>query len=246
MLRPMNANKLSSRWPLILIGLPCMVATWAGWVQLGEMCGFGLVEPFPGITDFTIDTRITLPLGTEAYAIYAMEKATHRETPARARRWAGWSSAFSFGVGLAAQVTFHLLESAGVTKAPWPVVVLVSVVLVGVLGSAALLFHLLGDVDVVAGPVAVEAAPAPVEAHEDPREEATPIEAPEEPPAPVEAVTEPQAIEAPVAELDDDERAEILDRWIAGDLPVGDAVALLRVSRSRAFALRNRRRDGAI
>ena len=233
----MNTNKLASRWPLILIGLPCMVATWAGWVQLGEMCGFGLVEPFPGITDFTIDTRITLPLGTEAYAIYAMEKATHRGTPRRARKWAGWSSAFSFGVGLAAQVTFHLLESAGVTKAPWPVVVLVSVVLVGVLGSAALLFHLLGETDAeLIADVEVVEHPAPVETVEAPEavEEAVVIE----PPAPA---VEPPAIEAEATGLDDGEQAEILDRWIAGEFTAGDAIALLGVSRGQAYKLRARR-----
>jgi hypothetical protein len=39
--------RLVRRWPLFVIASPAMVAIWSGWVSLGEMCGFGLVEPFP-------------------------------------------------------------------------------------------------------------------------------------------------------------------------------------------------------
>jgi len=37
------------RWPLFLIAAPAAVAIWSGWVGLGGMCGFGLVQPLPGI-----------------------------------------------------------------------------------------------------------------------------------------------------------------------------------------------------
>jgi hypothetical protein len=40
-------------WPLYLVGAPAAVAVWAGWVGLGGDCGFGLVQPLPGIVGFT-------------------------------------------------------------------------------------------------------------------------------------------------------------------------------------------------
>src|SRR5256885_8619551 len=53
--------------------LPISVAIWTGWVSLGGMCGFGIVHPLPGIVDrFTLNSAITLPIGMEAYAGYAL------------------------------------------------------------------------------------------------------------------------------------------------------------------------------
>src|SRR5690606_3939731 len=61
------------RWPLVLLALPAGVATWSGWVGLGELTGFGPVKPLPGIADsLTINSAITLPIGVEAYAALAM------------------------------------------------------------------------------------------------------------------------------------------------------------------------------
>jgi hypothetical protein len=37
------------RWPLFLIAAPAAVAVWSGWVGLGDLCGFGIVHPLPGI-----------------------------------------------------------------------------------------------------------------------------------------------------------------------------------------------------
>lgn len=52
---------------------PAAVATWSGWVELGRMTGFGEVAPLPGIRDeLVINTAITLPIGVEAYAVYAI------------------------------------------------------------------------------------------------------------------------------------------------------------------------------
>ena len=52
-----------ARWPLLIIGAPAAVAVWTGWVGLGTLTGFGTVEVLPGITTWTIDSRITLPIG---------------------------------------------------------------------------------------------------------------------------------------------------------------------------------------
>jgi hypothetical protein len=60
------------RWPLLLIALPAFVAIWGGWVGLGRMPGFGPVEPLPGISAFTTDLAITLPVGVEVYSASAL------------------------------------------------------------------------------------------------------------------------------------------------------------------------------
>ena len=60
-------------WPLLVLALPSAVAVWSGWVGIGRMTGFGLVHPLPGIWNSChLDTAITLPIGMEAYAAYAL------------------------------------------------------------------------------------------------------------------------------------------------------------------------------
>ncbi|HZD16080.1 MAG TPA: ABC transporter permease, partial [Pseudonocardiaceae bacterium] len=94
------------RWPLLVLALPAAVSIWSGWVGLGQMAGFGLVHPLPGIADgFTLNSAITLPVGVEAYSAYALGSwlATH-PMPAAARRFAAWSSLAALGLGLIGQV----------------------------------------------------------------------------------------------------------------------------------------------
>ena len=60
-------------WPLLVLALPTSVAVWSGWVGIGQTTGFGVVRSLPGIvTSLRIDTAITLPLGVESYAAYAL------------------------------------------------------------------------------------------------------------------------------------------------------------------------------
>ena len=59
-------------WPVWLLMAPAAVAIWGGWVGLGEMAGFGPVNLLPGIADVEINTAITLPIGMEVYAAYAL------------------------------------------------------------------------------------------------------------------------------------------------------------------------------
>ncbi len=134
------------RWPLLLLALPAFVATWSGWVGLGRMVGFGVVEPLPGILDgFTINTAVTLPIGIEVYAAYAMSAwLTSRPVDAGARSFAKWSALGALVLGAGGQVAYHLLEVAGVSSAPWQVVTAVSCLPVVVLGMGAALGHLLG------------------------------------------------------------------------------------------------------
>jgi hypothetical protein len=131
------------RWPLLLIAAPAAVAIWSGWVGLGELCGFGPVRLLPGISGLTVNTAITLPVGVEAYAAFALGAWMSPGSPAGARRFARWSALGALAYGMAGQIIYHLLAAAHATAAPWPVVVVVSCMPVAVLGLAAALTHLL-------------------------------------------------------------------------------------------------------
>lgn len=151
------------RWPLALLALPAGVAIWSGWVELGQMAGFGIVHPLPGIADdFELNSAITLPIGVEAYSAYALGTwLSARPISPAARRFAGWSSLAALGLGLLGQVIYHLLSTAGYTKAPVAVVVFVACLPVLVLGAGAALHHLLADPVTAAEPAA---QPVPVAA----------------------------------------------------------------------------------
>jgi hypothetical protein len=149
------------RWPLYLIASPAAVAIWSGWVQLGELCGFGLVTPLPGILPgFHLNTAITLPVGIEAYGAYALGAALSAGTPERARGFAWRSALGALALGMLGQVISHLLAAAHAGAAPWPVVVLVSCLPVATLGFAAALTHLLHEVVPGDVPGDVPAVPA--------------------------------------------------------------------------------------
>lgn len=130
-------------WPVALIALPAFVAIWSGWVGLGGLTGFGVVHPLPGIADgFSLNTAITLPIGVEVYAAYALRAWLSGLVPPRARRFAKWSAIGSLVVGALGQVAYHLLVAAGITSAPWWITTLVACLPVAVLGMAAALAHL--------------------------------------------------------------------------------------------------------
>jgi len=133
-------------WPLLVLALPAAVAVWSGWVGIGELTGFGVVRPLPGIWDsLRLNTAVTLPVGVEAYGAYALRAwlSASVVVSARTRRFARWSAAGSLALGMAGQVAFHLLAQAGVTRAPWGVTTAVSCLPVLVLGMGAALAHLL-------------------------------------------------------------------------------------------------------
>jgi hypothetical protein len=122
------------------------------------MTGFGIVHPLPGIwSSLRVDTAVTLPVGVEAYAAYALHALLIRKrcVSRRTRRFAGWSAAASLLLGMAGQVAYHLLAQVGVTRAPWQITTAVSCLPVLVLGMGAALAHLLrgdGQADPVPGP----------------------------------------------------------------------------------------------
>jgi hypothetical protein len=133
------------RWPLLLLAAPAGVATWSGWVGLGGMTGFGKIHPLPGLWDsLELNTAITLPIGVEAYAAYALGAwVSSRPMSQVTRRFAAVSTVGSLLLGMAGQVAYHLLQVNGRQVAPWWIVTIVSCLPVLVLGMGAALSHLL-------------------------------------------------------------------------------------------------------
>lgn len=144
---PMSTRKPPT-WPVIPLALPAAVSIWAGWVGLGGLTGFGVVQLLPGIWDgLRINTAVTLPIGMEAYAAYALHCWLHRGTPRRAKDFARVSSIAALVLGALGQVAYHLMAASGVQHAPWQIVALVACLPVGVLGMGATLANLLGEDD---------------------------------------------------------------------------------------------------
>jgi hypothetical protein len=136
-------------WPLVLLAMPAAAEVWSGWVGIAQKTGFGLVHPLPGIwSSLHLDTTITLPIGVEAYAAYALRAwlATDTWISPRTRRFAKWSAICSFLLGMAGQVAYHLLVQAGQSRAPWAITTIVSCLPVLVLAMGTALAHMLrGD-----------------------------------------------------------------------------------------------------
>jgi len=133
-------------WPLLIIAAPAFVAVWSGWVGLGGMTGFGIIHPLPGIADrVQLNTAITLPIGVEVYAAYAIHVLLAPGVSARARKFAGWSSALALVIGMAGQIAYHLLAASGVVSAPWEVTVFVASLPVIVVFAGVMLAHLVRD-----------------------------------------------------------------------------------------------------
>jgi hypothetical protein len=147
------------RWPLVPIAAPAAVAIWSGWVGLGGMCGFGLVQPLPGIVAWHLNTAISLPVGVEAYGAFALGAWLTPGTPERARSFARGSAIGALALGALGQVVYHLLAAAHQVRAPWPVVVLVACLPVVTLGFGAALTHLLRSEPAPAVPAPQPAAP---------------------------------------------------------------------------------------
>lgn len=140
---PIQTVRPVRSWPVLLLALPAFVAVWSGWVGLGTLTGFGVVHPLPGIADgFTINSAITLPIGVETYAAFALRVWLSGQVPTAARRFAKVSALASLVLGALGQVAYHLLEASGVTQAPWQITTVVACLPVAVLGMGAALAHL--------------------------------------------------------------------------------------------------------
>ncbi len=197
-------------WPLLLLAAPAFVAIWSGWVGLGERTGFGVVQPFPGIAyldGIHLNTAITLPIGVETYAAYALRVWLAGAANDRAREFARWSAIVSLVLGGLGQVAYHLMVAAGIEHAHWGITTLVSCLPVAVLGMGVALAHLQNapeqDTPQTSAPAvqqtAVGAEPLPLPEVVQLVEHAGRAAAAAERPAVVSA-TVPEAIEAPKPE----------------------------------------------
>ena len=133
-------------WPLLVLAAPAAVEVWSGWVGIAQKTGFGVVHPLPGIwPSLHLDTVITLPVGVEAYAAYALRAWLAREDTisVRTRRFAKWSAICSLALGMAGQIAYHLMAQAGMARAPWAVTTIVSCQPVLVLAMGTALAHML-------------------------------------------------------------------------------------------------------
>ena len=150
-------------WPLLVLAVPAAAEVWSGWVGIAQKTGFGLVPLLPGIwPSLHLDTAVTLPVGVECYAAYALRAwlSTGHPTSDRTRRFAKRSAIGSFALGMAGQIAFHLMDQDHVTKAPWGITTLVSCLPVLVLGMGTPLAHMLRE-DAAAARHAPTSAPGP-------------------------------------------------------------------------------------
>ena len=165
---PHRTEKPLVVWPVLLMALSAFVAIWSGWVGMGEMTGFGVVRLLPGISDFEINTAITLPIGVEAYASYALYVwLSGRTRTEETHKFAKFSAFGSLALGAAGQIAYHLLtqsqaddiaarqaaadtvaKAAGKTAsvvhaiAPWWITTFVACLPVVVVGMGAALAHM--------------------------------------------------------------------------------------------------------
>jgi hypothetical protein len=142
-------------WPLLVLAVPAAAEVWSGWVGIAQQTGFGTVPLLPGIwSSLHLDTAVTLPVGVECYAAYALRAwlATGHAVSDRTRRFARRSAICSLALGMAGQVAFHLMDQDHVTRAPWIITTLVSCLPVLVLGMGTALAHMLREDAVAADP----------------------------------------------------------------------------------------------
>jgi hypothetical protein len=135
-------------WPLLVLAVPAAAEVWSGWVGIAQQTGFGSVHLLPGIwSSLHLDTAVTLPVGVECYAAYALRAwlADGHAVSDRTRRFAMWSAICSFALGMAGQVAFHLMDQDHVTRAPWAITTLMSCLPVLVLGMGTALAHMLRE-----------------------------------------------------------------------------------------------------
>lgn len=143
---PTTPTRTVRSWPILLLAAPAFVAIWSGWVGLGELTGFGPVKLLPGIWDAArINSAITLPIGMETYAAYALHVMLSARVSTRARTFARWSAIGSLVLGAAGQVAYHLMSAARITHAPGLITALVACLPVAVLGMGAALAHLVHE-----------------------------------------------------------------------------------------------------
>ena len=104
-------GRTARSWPLLVLAAPAAAEVWSGWVGIAQKTGFGLVSPLPGIwPSLHLDTSITLPVGVEAYAAYALRAwlSGEHSISGRTRRFAKWSAICSFVISSPRPAVFNV------------------------------------------------------------------------------------------------------------------------------------------
>ncbi len=118
------------------VGLTAAVASWAGWVGLATLCGWADHWTLFGF--IPVYLAWLLPLAVDVYALIGfrvwLRSGTASETT---RQFARKSTFAAIGLGVGGNAGYHLMVSLSWTKAPWPVVVLVSALPPIMLGAVA-------------------------------------------------------------------------------------------------------------
>lgn len=143
-----STKRIARTWPVLLLLLPAFVAIWGGWVGLGEKTGFGIVNLLPGMGGkdgygwAIINTAITLPIGLETYAGYALHvflAAWSLPGHRALKHFSGWSALAALLLGGGGQVAYHVMEAEGIERAPIWVTSIVGSLPVVVLGMGSVL-----------------------------------------------------------------------------------------------------------
>jgi hypothetical protein len=119
-------------WVAVAITACCLLEVWGSWLVIGSVSGF----PKIGFT-----TGWILPVTTEGCWGYALWGALTSAPGARSKKFAMWTAAGMFFLSLLGQEAAHLLP-AGLHRAPWFVVALVTALPLISMALVAVLVHL--------------------------------------------------------------------------------------------------------
>ena len=98
-----------------VVGATAAAVSWTGWFLLAEMCGWNR------------DLAALLPLAVDVYVITSARVwLTLPWVSPETRKYAAASTFLAVGFSIAANAAYHLMASLGWSRAPWPVVVVVS------------------------------------------------------------------------------------------------------------------------
>jgi len=98
-----------------IVGAAAAAMSWTGWFLLAAMCGWS--------------SRLAwlLPIAVDVYVVTSMRVWLRVAWASqRTRRFAAFSTMFAVVLSVAANAAYHLMDSLGWRRAPWPVVVAVS------------------------------------------------------------------------------------------------------------------------
>jgi len=113
-----GTTSAGDRWTMAgicIVGAAGAAMSWTGWFLLAAMCGWS--------------SRLAwlLPIAVDVYVVTSMRVWLRVAwVSPKTRRFAAFSTMFAVVLSVAANAAYHLMDSLGWRRAPWPVVVAVS------------------------------------------------------------------------------------------------------------------------